>query len=347
MREERRGFVYGLAAAASFGLSAPVAKRLLEDASPQMLAGLLYLGAAIALGAAWHLTDRRREAQLSRRDLPRLAVVTLTGGVLAPVLLLLGLERIRGITGSLLLNLEAPLTLLIAVLLFREHLSRQALTAALVIFLGGALVTTQTEAGGATITGGLLLVAACAGWAIDNNVTQALTLRDPLAIVFVKTSVAATVNIGIAVLRGSSLPHVAPLLAALALGTMSYGVSVLLDAYALRLLGAAREAAIFASAPFAGAIASIFVLHERVRALDVVGAAVMAFGVVIALTELHEHAHDHERLEHEHAHVHDVHHQHDHLPGTPVGEPHTHAHIHVPTRHAHPHVSDLHHRHSH
>ena len=132
----RRGLLFGLGAAVSFGISAPLAKVLLDDVSPQMLAGLLYVGAFVALSLVGRRS--RTEAQLRRADAPRLMLMILAGGVIAPVLLLLGLDRVTGVTGSLLLNLEGPLTIVVGVALFREHLPRQALTGAIVIFAGAS-----------------------------------------------------------------------------------------------------------------------------------------------------------------------------------------------------------------
>src|SRR5262245_2881229 len=99
----RRGALLGFAAAASFGVSAPLSKRLLIDVSPQLLAGLLYLGAFCALSAVPRRV-RRDETPLRRGDVPSLIGVIVLGGVLAPVLLLMGLQRTSGTTGSLLLN---------------------------------------------------------------------------------------------------------------------------------------------------------------------------------------------------------------------------------------------------
>jgi hypothetical protein len=137
------------------------------------------------------------------------------------------------------------------------------------------------------------------------------------------------------------------LAAALGLGAISYGVSILLDAYALRIVGAAREAALFATAPFAGAIVAIVVLGDTVTAATALAGLLMVVGTIGFLTDRHEHEHTHEPFEHEHRHVHDEHHQHEHPPGTPGGEPHAHLHLHAALTHAHPHVSDVHHRHSH
>src|SRR5437762_357652 len=116
----RRGALFGLLAAALFGMSAPLAKLLLGSVSPTLLAGLLYLGAALGLWALRVVIPSSSEAPLRRADMPKLIAVMLTGGMAGPVLMLLGLQRLSGITGSLLLNLEAPFTMLLAVLVFRD-----------------------------------------------------------------------------------------------------------------------------------------------------------------------------------------------------------------------------------
>src|SRR5215217_484090 len=114
---QRSGSGVGLAllAAALFGVSAPFAKLLLRGATPQLLAGLLYLGSGVGLAVAW-LGRRRapREAQLTARDAPWLAGAITFGGVVGPVLLLLGLSRTPASSASLLLNLEGVFTALLA-----------------------------------------------------------------------------------------------------------------------------------------------------------------------------------------------------------------------------------------
>jgi drug/metabolite transporter (DMT)-like permease len=341
----RRGVVFGLAAAVSFGISAPLAKRLLADVEPQMLAGLLYVGAFAALSA---LRPRRRvEARLRRADVPRLAAMVTAGGVVAPVLLLLGLERVSGVTGSLLLNLEGALTILVGVAVFHEHLPGRAALGAAVIFGGAVLLGLGPGETHADWVGIALITAACAAWALDNNLTQSLTVRDPRSIVQIKTGVAGVVNVTLALAIGAGIPTLSVVAAALALGAVSYGVSVYLDALALRDLGAAREAAVFAVAPFAGAVVAPLVLPETLGVRDIVAGVLMAVGVAMLLRERHEHLHVHEPMDHDHVHVHDEHHHHTHPPGSDVTEPHTHPHHHDSLVHSHAHVSDVHHRHDH
>ncbi len=343
-----RGALFGLAAAASFGVSAPIAKLLLGSISPPLLAGLLYLGAALALWGVRAVRGPTREAPLQKGDALTLALVVLAGGVAGPVLMLFGLRRLTALTGSLLLNLEAPFTMLLAVLVFREHLGRRAALASACIVGGAALLKLEAGAFSVDAQGMLLIAAACACWALDNNLTQRLSLRDPFAVVRIKASGAALANTSIALAwLHDSLPRPALALGALALGSVSYGASVVLDAYALREVGATREAAYFATAPFLGALVSLAIFATPPRAADLAAMLSMVTGVVLLLRERHSHLHVHEPLQHEHLHTHDVHHRHAHAPGDPAGEPHAHLHRHEPLEHAHEHVPDLHHRHEH
>ncbi len=347
MQRPRSGYALGLSAALLFGVSAPVSKLLLDDVGPQMLAGLLYLGAFLAVAPFVRLAPGRGEARLRRSDLPLLSGIVLTGGIVAPVFLMLGLERLSGVAGSLLLNLEGPLTLVVGIVVLREHLGRRAGIGSVVIFVGSAFIGFQGGAGGLDLVGAFLVVAACLGWAIDNNLTQRLSVRDPFQIVAVKTGVAALINIGLAMLRGEAGASTTVLLGALVLGGFAYGVSILLDAYALRALGAAREAAVFATAPFAGALLAVPLLAESWTPADVAAGLAMACGVVLLVRDHHEHEHVHMPMAHDHRHVHDDHHRHDHPPGVDPTEPHSHPHEHGRIVHVHAHVSDVHHRHPH
>ena len=123
-----------LIAALAFGLSAPLAKRLLDAVPPLFLAGILYLGAGIFLGLVRRFWRRRPATgrPLTARDRWILAGVVLVGGVLAPPLLLWGLQRSSATTTALLLNLEVVFTVLLAGIVFNEHLGLRIAVAAVV-----------------------------------------------------------------------------------------------------------------------------------------------------------------------------------------------------------------------
>src|SRR5205823_12631135 len=163
------GVPMALAAAVLFGAAAPFAKLLLSEVAPQLLAGLLYLGAGIGLAAVHFgraaLGIAAPEARLRAGDLPGLAAVVLFGGILGPLLLMLGLARTDAASGSLLLNLEGLFTMGIAWLVFRENVDRRLLLGALAI-LAGAAVLSWGGRGVEIDTGALLIAAACLAWGI-------------------------------------------------------------------------------------------------------------------------------------------------------------------------------------
>jgi drug/metabolite transporter (DMT)-like permease len=260
--------------------------------------------------------------------------------------MLIGLGRLSALASSLLLNLEAPFTALLAVWIFREHLGARALGSLGLVVSGAALLAWRPGALEPDVLGVLAIAGACLCWALDNNLTQRLSARDPVALARIKTLGAGGCSLLLALATGqrfSSDPAV--LLGALVLGAFAYGLSIVLATHALRLLGAAREAALFATGPFVGALLSIPLLGDRPRLTDAASGLLMAAGVALLLTERHVHVHTHEALEHDHAHVHDEHHQHEHE--GPVVEPHAHLHRHEPVTHEHPHLPDAHHRHGH
>jgi drug/metabolite transporter (DMT)-like permease len=345
-----RGESQALLAALLFGASTPIAKTLLAGITPQVLAGLLYLGSGLGLGLLW-VGRRARgsvpEAPLSRRDCPWLAGAVVFGGMLAPVLLMAGLARTPASASSLMLNLEGVFTALIAWIVFAENVDRRIALGMFAIVVGGAALSWQGRMSWGGAVGPLLVVGACVAWAIDNNLTQKVSASDPVQVTAIKGLVAGSVNLGIGLTLGGAFPAPMRASAAMVVGCLAYGVSLVLYVLAMRSLGTARTGAYFSLAPFVGAAGGLLFLREPATPLFFGAAALMGVGLWLHLTERHEHLHRHERLTHRHRHVHDEHHRHAHSPDDPPGEPHTHEHTHEPLVHSHAHFPDIHHRHGH
>jgi len=347
-----RGILAALAAALLFGASTPFAKLVLAEASPILVAGLLYLGSGAGLAILRIFrasgSNRPKETPVSRQDLPWLAGAILAGGVIAPVLLLFGLVSTPASSASLLLNLEAVATASIAWVVFRENVDRRIFFGFVLIFLGGLLLSLPHGQRLQFSSGALLISGACLAWGIDNNLTRKISGSDPFQIVMWKGLVAGLVNTGVAfIFLGAKLPSLSVWGGALIIGFFGYGLSLVFFVLALRDLGTARTSAYFSLAPFVGAALS-FTLGEGVLdGMFLVAGVLMLIGVWLHMTERHEHPHEHDPMEHEHLHVHDDHHQHVHLPDDPQGEPHAHRHRHPRLIHSHPHYPDLHHQHRH
>lgn len=338
-----------LAAALLFGASTPIAKQLLRDVSPMLLAGLLYLGSGVGLSVARLLRDRGwRTPALARDEWLWLSLAIVFGGVLGPLLLMLGLARTAAAPASLLLNLEAVLTALMAWIAFREHTDRRVVLGMGLIAAGAAALASRGAADAHGFGWGAPLIAlACLCWALDNNLTRKVSASDAAFLAALKGLAAGIVNTGLALLLGERLPAAAGIGAAMTVGLLGYGVSLVLFVVALRGLGAARTGAYFSTAPFLGAAIAVLAFGERPSPLFWPAAALMGVGVWLHLQERHEHVHTHALLTHMHRHIHDEHHQHPHDFEWDGREAHTHEHAHAVLTHSHPHYPDIHHRHDH
>lgn len=276
-----------LAAPLLFGLGTVAAKGLLADLTPLLLAGLLYLGSGLGLAAVWLVrrASGERAGALERSDLKWLAGAVLCGGVAGPVLMMSGLARTSASAASLLLNLEASFTALLAWTLFGEKATAR-LAGGLALALAGAVALSWPEGGdwaAARWQGALLIVAACFAWGLDNNLSQRISGKDPVSIAAVKGLVAGAVNCAFAFGAGASLPGSALLAKAAALGFVSYGLSLVCFILSLRRIGSARTGLFFSLAPFFGATAGIVFLREPVTGRLLLGAALMAAGAALAL----------------------------------------------------------------
>jgi drug/metabolite transporter (DMT)-like permease len=254
------GVPLALGSAALFGASAPLSKVLLGSTDPQMLAGLLYVGAGVGL-AGVHIMRAgfglsAAEAPPRRHDIPWLVSVIAFGGILGPLLMMLGLSRTSAASGSLLLNLEGLATMAIAWLVFRENVDRRLVLGALAIVLGALLLSWDGQSISLDI-GAALIIAACLCWGIDNNLTRKLSSADPVIIAMIKGLVAGATNIGIAFWRGSAVPTIETVGLAAVLGFFAIGISLVLFMMALRHLGTARTGAYFSLSPFIGALIAV------------------------------------------------------------------------------------------
>jgi drug/metabolite transporter (DMT)-like permease len=343
---------FAILAATLFGLSTPFAKLLVSNIPPVALAGLLYLGAFFGLGL--YVVLRRiasgpqvtSSSALKRADLPWLAGAIVSGGILAPISLMIGLTLISGFSASLLLNMEAVATTIIAAMLFKENLGRRLVVAIVCVTAAGVLLSWDPSQGTWNLLGFMLLIIAGFGWGLDNNLTRNICSRDPVQIALVKGGLAGSASLAIAIVIGSNITMDAQIVWALVLGALSYGASLVFFVLALQGLGASRTGVFFSLGPFVGAVVSILLLREWLGWVVLPAFALMILGVLVLVYERHSHQHGHEEITHTHIHAHgDPYHDHRH--SEPFREPHSHEHTHKVVAHNHAHWPDIHHRHSH
>ncbi len=272
-----------LGAAALYALSAPLSKLLLAGMEPAMLAALLYLGAGLGTGAlvlGLKLGGKAVGRGPAKNEYPFVAAMVLLD-IAAPLLLLYGLRRTLAANVSLLNNFEIVATALIALLLFKERVSPRMWAAVALVTLASAMLSFEGLDSLRFSPGSLLVLAACVCWGFENNCTRALSQCDPLKIVAIKGLGSGGGALAIAFAGGLRLPGFGALAAALALGFVSYGLSITLYIRAQRDLGAARTSACYAVAPFVGALLSLLIFREKPPALFFAALAVMALGTLL------------------------------------------------------------------
>jgi len=285
----RIGAGYALLAAFLFGASTPFSKILLEEVSPWLLAGILYLGSGVGLLLIFLLNHRMMKgatsgASLKLSDWKCLATATCFGGIFGPIFLMSGLSRSSASASSLLLNLEGVLTAIIAWVVFKERYNARIIFGIILIVLGGIALSWSSTPILTTFVGPLLISFACLAWAIDNNVTQKISASDPVQIAMIKSLVAGSVNVLLAVFVGARSTSLNIMLWGSVLGFLGYGVSIVFFVLALRHIGAARTGAYFSIAPFVGAILSVLFLNDPVSIQLGIAGFLMGIGVWLNLS---------------------------------------------------------------
>lgn len=339
------GVLAALGAAVLFGAGTPLAKLLLNSVSPWLLAGLLYLGSGLGL-TFYRILSRAPSVKLPCQKALWFAGAIAAGGVVGPVLLMVGLTGMPASGASLLLNAEGVFTALLAWFAFKENFDQHIAFGMAAIVAGALVLSWPSEAHFSGLWPALAILGACFAWGIDNNLTRKVSLTDATWIASVKGLVAGSVNLALALVVGATLPKLPNLAGSMIVGFLAYGVSLALFVIGLRHLGTARTGAYFSVAPFLGTLLAV-AMGEPVTLPLLIAGSLMAVGVWLHLTERHEHEHQHEALEHDHEHVHDEHHQHEHDKPVAPGTKHRHRHQHEPLIHTHPHFPDAHHRHDH
>jgi drug/metabolite transporter (DMT)-like permease len=335
--------IQALLAALFFGASAPISKLLLGDVPPILMAAFLYIGSGTGISLIklyQRLTSNQKEAGIKSPDVKWLAGAIISGGILAPIILMISLKNTPASTASLLLNFEGVGTTLIALFFFRESISRRALAAIFAITLASIFLSTNFQSGFGFSLGALGVLLACILWGLDNNLTRNISAKDPLTIVAWKGLVAGSFSLILGLILGQQVPALITILSILLLGFISYGLSTMLFIYSMRGLGAARTSALYGTAPLAGVFLSILIFKDPITFLFGIATMLMVAGALLLANEEHAHFHIHMPVVHEHIHKHEDFHAHDE-----IDIAHSHEHQHPRTEHEHGHMPDIHHRH--
>ncbi len=341
--------IWAILAAVLYALSLPTSKLLLGEISPTMMAALLYLGAGLGMFIMGYIRRKcsaeQKEAPLTKKEMPFI-IAMIVLDIAAPIFLMIGLTKTAAANASLLNNFEIVATSVIALVIFKEAISKKLWLAILLITISSMILSVDNLSGFVFSFGSLFVLLACICWGFENNCTRMLAVKDPLEIVVIKGFGSGLGSLCIALLLQEQFPQLPYLVAALLVGFFAYGLSIFFYVYAQRELGAAKTSAYYAIAPFIGVILSFLIFKEIPTLSFVLALLIMIVGVYFASIDTHTHLHKHLAIGHEHRHNHnDNHHHHTH--DKPVTNEHSHWHYHEACTHTHSHTQDIHHTHTH
>lgn len=322
--EKLFSLVLAILAAIFYAINTPFSKILLEKVSPTFMAAFLYLGAGIGVGVMYlfQYKNEKVEERIGREDwIYVLGMILLD--IAAPIFLMIGIRIGTASNASLLGNFEIVVTTLIALLLFKETVTKRLWIAIGFITLSSILLTFDGQGSFQFSLGSLFVILATSCWGLENNCTRKISDKSTYQIVCLKGIFSGGGSLLIALFLKEPLPDFKEMVAVMLLGFVSYGLSIFFYIRAQRGLGAAKTSAYYAIAPFVGALLSFVFNGEILTLMYFISLIFMVIGTVYIVR-------DTIIKQHSHLHTHIISHTHD-------GSTHTHV---ITHEHLHDHFGD-------
>lgn len=318
-KNKLKAIMFAFLAAVFYAINVPISKVLLQHVGPTTMAALLYLGAGIGIGmmSLFNKKDREKAESLTKAELPYI-VGMIVLDIAAPIFLMLGISYGSSANASLLGNFEIVATTVIALILFKEAVTKRLWVAIGLITLSSILLSFEGTDSFHFSYGSLLVIMATVCWGLENNCTRELSSKSTYQIVMLKGLCSGLGALVISLIKKESFPGFGYIAIALALGFVAYGLSIFMYVRAQNVLGAAKTSAYYAVNPLIGALLAFVFLSESLSWMYVIALIVMVIGsaLVVVDTFIRKHDHEHQHtFTHSHGgstHTHTVRHSHVH-----------------------------------
>ncbi len=281
------GYMSVLFAAVLFGSVFSLAKVPLATIDPLALTAIVYTISGLALipFAKGSFTFRRKD------DYFYVLIVTIFGGVLAPLLLMYGLQQTAASTAAILTNGEIVFTIALSSIFFGEkpH-GRVGLFAVILVAIGLVIATTEDLKDLESIVqlnaGNIMILASMLMWAIDNNVSRRLTSRaSPAKIAMVKSLSGGLVltAIAFALGKGSIISAITFDMWVLIVGMSiaGFGGALLLFLEGIKRIGTVRTMSMFSLTPIFGIVLAALTLGESITLFQGIATGLIIVGIIL------------------------------------------------------------------
>ena len=284
MNKDKLGILFAILAAVCYSLINPINKLFNNQISPLLSASMLYFGTFI-VGVVFLLfqliAKKPKEERFLRNDVPYL-IAAIMFHIGACVSLMFGLTFLSSSNASLLGSFEIISSSLIALILFREKISKFLWIGIGFIFIACVIISLGDFEHLNFSIGSLLCLISPILMGFANNFLKKVSSKNPGITISALGLSGGIITLGIALIIGEASTSFVPVIVELSIGVVSYGIALILFIYAERLIGTAKTSAFFSIAPFIAIILSLIIFLEKPNYTFYIGLGLMLVGTIFA-----------------------------------------------------------------
>ena len=286
------GYLAAFISAALVGSIFPIAKPILaSQIQPLTLSSMTYLIAGFFMLPITLIGKRNKKEKesLKKDDYAILLIIGLLGGGIAPFLFFEGLKRTTASDASVLEGGELLFTVIIALLFFKEKLTKIGYLGMAITIIGITLISLSSNINSPNNWynfnlnfGNILIIFSTLCWGLDNNISKIISKRitNTAKIVLVKSLIGGTLLLIISFYLGYKLNiEINQIPYLLILGIGGFGLSLFFFIESLRIIGTLKTIVIFSSSAIFGLILSFFILNEKIGIMQLIATTLVILGL--------------------------------------------------------------------
>ena len=282
-KEKLLAIIFAILAAVLYALNIPISKILLNDVQPTMMASYLYLGTGLGVGILFLITKNREKEKTEKyvkKDIPYI-IGMIVLDIIAPILLMFGLMDVASSNATLINNFEIVCTSIIALVIFKEAISKKMWLAIFLITIASFVLSIEDIGSFKFSWGAIFVLLATLSWGFENNCTKELSNKNVYSVVTLKGIFSGLGSLIVALILKEDFPSYIYIAYSMILGFVSYGLSIFFYIKAQNKIGASKTSAFYSVAPFIGAFLSFIILKEKLTISFFIGLIIMIISTVI------------------------------------------------------------------
>jgi drug/metabolite transporter (DMT)-like permease len=273
------GYLSAIVAAVLFGSVSTLAKPMLSTINPIVLSSIIYLIAGLFFTPS---ASRARSKITKYYGL--ILTSAIAGATIAPIIFFVGLKLSTAADTALLANGETVFSILFALLIFKERLSRVGYIAVTLILGGVFLVTTNLDFNSSIFKlniGNVFVIASTIIWGLDNNICKIIVRRvDVSKLIQLKALIGGSILLGTVFILGIPFNiQREQLLPVVLLGVFGFAISLYLYLHSIKRIGVVKASSLLSLSAVFGLVFAIIFLHELISINQIIAISIMICGI--------------------------------------------------------------------